>query len=275
MTNFKKFTLRTIIALSVLMIILPIVVMIIWSFINYYKWPNLIPSNMGLRGWNYVIKNNTRVFESLKNSVFISIMTTLITVIVSIPCAKALAFEDFRGKKLIEVLVFSPVIIPAVSIGMGLNIQFIKIGIARTYLGVILVCVVPCIPYAVNMIKEVFIITGRKYMQQAYILGASNFDVIRFISIPMILPGIFSASIMCYIVSFSQYFLVYLIGGGKIITFTMDLFPFIQSGDRMMGSVYGIIFIVSTIILLSIMEYIMNRVYKQSLENYVAIEINE
>ena len=275
MTNFKKFTLRTIIALSVLMIILPIVVMIILSFINYYKWPNLIPSNMGLRGWNYVIKNNTRVFESLKNSVFISIMTTLITAIVSIPCAKALAFEDFRGKKLIEVLVFSPVIIPAVSIGMGLNIQFIKIGIARTYLGVILVCVVPCIPYAVNMIKEVFIITGRKYMQQAYILGASNFDVIRFISIPMILPGIFSASIMCYIVSFSQYFLVYLIGEGKIITFTMDMFPFIQSGDRMMGSVYGIIFIVSTIILLSIMEYIMNRVYKQSLENYVAIEINE
>ena len=275
MTNFKKFTLRTIIVLSVLMIIVPIVVMIIWSFINYYKWPNLIPSNMGFRGWNYVIKNNTRVFESLKNSVFISIMTTLITVIVSIPCSKALAFEDFRGKKLIEVLVFSPVIIPAVSIGMGLNIQFIKMGIARTYLGVILVCVVPCIPYAVNMIKEVFIITGRKYMQQAYILGASNFDVIRFISIPMIMPGIVSASIMCYIVSFSQYFLVYLIGGGKIVTFTMDMFPFIQSGDRMMGSVYGIIFIGSTIILLSIMEYIMTRVYKQSLENYVAIEINE
>lgn len=275
MTNLKKFTLKAIIILSLLIIILPILVMIIWSFINNYKWPDLIPSNIGFRGWSYIIKNNTRILESLKNSIFISIMTTLITIIASIPCAKALAFENFKGKKLVEMLVFSPVIIPAVSIGMGLNIQFIKMGLARSYLGVILVCIVPCIPYSVNMIKEVFIITGRKYIQQAYTLGASKIDVIRFISIPMIMPGIISASIMCYIVSFSQYFLVYLIGGGKIITFTMDMFPFIQSGDRMMGSVYGIIFIGSSIILLSIMECIMSKVYKQSLENYVAIEIND
>lgn len=275
MINIRKFILKMIVVVSILIIVIPIITMIIWSFINNYKWPDLFPSNFSLRGWKYIIQNNTRVLEVLKNSIFISIMTTIITIAISIPCAKSLAFENFKGKKLVELLVFSPVIIPAVSIGMGLNIQFIRLGIARTYIGVILVCVVPCIPYAVNMIKEVFIITGRKYVEQAYVLGASKLDVIRKIFIPMIMPGVISASIMCYIVSFSQYFLVYLIGGGKIVTFTMDMFPFIQSGDRMMGSVYGIIFIGSTILLLSIMEYIMSRVYKQSLENYVSLEVSD
>ncbi len=87
----------------------------------------------------------------------------------------------------------------------------------------------------------------------------------------MIIPGIISAAIMCYIVSFSQYFLVYLIGGGRIITFTMDMFPFIQSADRMMGSVYGVIFLVTTIFLLFIMEAFLKRIYKKELDDYMFI----
>lgn len=271
MKNKKRLILKTIVMLSVATIIVPIITMIIWSFINNYRWPDIIPSGFGLRGWKYVLQNNSRVIDSLKNSIFISLMTTIITILISIPCAKALAFEDFKGKRLVEILVFSPVIIPAVSIGMGMNIQFIKLGIARTYTGIILVSIVPCIPYAVNMIKDIFIITSKGYIEQAYVLGASKLDVIKNISLPMIMPGIISAAIMCYIVSFSQYFLVYLIGGGKIITFTMDMFPFIQSGDRTMGSVYGIIFILSTIFLLAIMEFILKRIYSKDMEDYMYI----
>lgn len=266
--NWKKFTMKVLLALSILSIIIPILSMILWSFTNNYIWPDIMPTNFGFRGWEYVTQNSDRVIHTLKNSIFISLMTTIITIAISIPCAKALAFEEFKGKKIVEMLVFSPVIIPPVSIGMGLNIEFIKMGLAGTYLGIILVSIVPCIPYAVNMIKDVFIITGRGYINQAYTLGASKKDVFLKIVAPMIMPGVISAAMMCYIVSFSQYFLVYLIGGGKIITFTMEMFPFIQSGDRMLGSVYGIIFIASTIVLLIIMEYIMKKMYKNELEDY-------
>lgn len=271
MNKFKNILIKAIIIVSLATIVLPIIVMFIWSFTNNYRWPDILPSNFGLRGWKYVFLNNSRILNSLKNSVFISTMTTIITVLISIPCAKALAFNEFKGKKIVGYIVYSPIIIPAVSIGMGLNIQFIKLGLARTYLGVILVSIVPCIPYAVNMIKDVFLITGRGYIDQAYILGAGRLNTIRFIVLPMIMPGIISAAIMCYIVSFSQYFLVYLIGGGRIITFTMDMFPFIQSADRMMGSVYGVIFLVTTIFLLFIMEAFLKRIYKKELDDYMFI----
>ncbi|MEG0466196.1 MAG: ABC transporter permease subunit [Peptostreptococcus sp.] len=260
---------KAIIVISVATILIPIITMIVWSFTNNYRWPDLLPTNFGLRGWEYVFLNNSRVLNSLKNSIFISITTTLITILISIPCAKALAFNNFRGKKIVEYMVYSPIIIPAVSIGMGLNIEFIKLGLARTYLGVILVSIVPCIPYAVNMIKDVFLITGRGYIDQAHTLGASSLEITKSIVFPMILPGVISAAIMCYIVSFSQYFLVYLIGGGKIITFTMDMFPFIQSGDRMMGSVYGVIFVSTTVLLLFIMEVLLKKIYKKELEDYM------
>lgn len=264
----KKYLLRLIILLSKLSIILPIFAIVIWSISKNYRWPNIFPSEFGFRAWEYVLKNNTRILISLGNSIFISSITTFITILISIPCAKVLAFKDFRWKKFIELMIFLPVIIPPVSMGMGLNIEFIRLGLARTYTGVILVSIVPAIPYAVRMLKEVFIIVGEKYVQQAYILGGSKFITFKKITLPMILPGIVSASIMCYIVSFSQYFLVYLIGGGKIITFTMDMFPFIQSGDRMMASVYSLIFILSTIFSLALMEYLMKKTYMNKLKGY-------
>lgn len=259
---------RLIICLAIFMIVVPIAVMVVWSFTNSYVYPNILPNSFGLRGWSYVFLNNHRVIESLKNSVIISISTMVITIAISIPCAKALAFENFWGKRIVEVMVFMPVVIPPISIGMGLNMQFIKLGIARTYLGVILVCIVPCIPYAVNMIKDVFLIIGKKYFEQSRMLGASRIDTLRLVMIPMIMPGIMSAGIMCFIISFSQYFLVYLIGGGRINTFTMDMFPFIQSGDRMIASVYGVIFILMTMVLLSLMEYILRKIYRKEMEGY-------
>lgn len=258
----KKIIKKTILLLAILNIVIPVITMVIWSFKSNYQY-------FDLRGWSYVFKNNSRFLMSLKNSVLIATLTTLVTVVISIPCAKALAFEDFKGKKLVSALVFSPVVIPAVAIGMGLDMQFIRMGLSGTYLGIVLVTIVPCLPYTVNLIKEVFILTGRGYIEQAYTLGASKKDVVLKIILPMIMPGIVSASMMAYIVAFSQYFLVYLIGGGEIITFTMEMFPFIQSGDRLMGSVYGVVFVLSTVIMLGIMEYILKKIYKMEDCTYV------
>lgn len=253
----------------ILSIIVPIIILFVWSFINNYTWPDLIPKNFGTRGWQYLFQNRLRVIESLKNSVIISFGTTLLTILLSVPCANALAFYDFKGKKIVETLILAPLVIPTVSISMGLGIQFIRLGLARTYFGIILVCIVSCIPYAVRSLKEVFLIVGNSYKEQAKMLGASESYVFRKITLPLILPGIIFSAIMCYIISFSQYFLVLLIGGGKIITFTMEMFPYISSADRMLGSVYAIIFILNIFILLVIMEYIIKRFYKEEMNFYV------
>lgn len=263
-----NFTSKIFIILTVFTILIPLFTLIIWSFTNNYLWPEIFPKNYGFRGWQYVFQNSNRVLNSLKNSLHISFFTTLITLMISVPCAKALAFEKFKGKTFVELLVLSPLVIPPVSIGMGLNIQFIKFGLARTFTGVVLVSIVPCIPYAVRLLKEIFILVGEGYIKQAMVLGASKTYIFRKIVMPLLLPGILSAGMMCYIISFSQYFLVYLIGGGKIITFTMEMFPFIQSGDRMMGSVYSVIFIMSTMVSLILMEYILRKFYKGGIEDY-------
>lgn len=249
-------------------LLLPLFVLVIWSFSKSWPWPEIFPSSFGLRGWSYFFDPTSKSISTLLFSVLLSFVVTIVTLLITIPAAKALALYQFKGKKFIEIFIFAPIIVPTVAVGMGIHVQFIKMGLANTFTGVVLIHLIPCIPYAVRILKSVFEIVGNKLELQARVLGANGFKTFIYITFPMILPGIISAGSMVFIVSFSQYFLTFLIGGGKITTFSMLMFPFIQSGDRMLASVYSIVFVVTTLIFLFIVEKVTNKFYGEKLKDY-------
>lgn len=243
-------------------LVLPLVVIFIWSITKNWPWPLIFPKEFGLRGWGYFVDPKSKSIKTLLYSIWLSLIVTFITVIISIPAGKALGLYEFKGKKYIEILILAPILVPTVAVAMGIHISFLKLGLANTFFGVVLVHLIPCIPYSVRILKNVFEIIGDSMEIQAKVLGASPFQTFINITLPLITPGIVSAGSMAFIVSFSQYFLTFLIGGGRVITFSMMMFPFIKSGDRMMGSVYSIVFILTTMICLGIMERYIKKYYK-------------
>ncbi|WP_353094880.1 ABC transporter permease subunit [Tissierella praeacuta] len=268
MKDKTKLRYKIIIGLFLSFLLLPLAIIFIWSFAKNWPWPKIFPENFGLRGWLYFLNPSSNSILVLLFSMFLSFVVTVITLIITIPAAKALALYKFKGKKLVELLIFAPIIVPTVTVAMGIHLQFIKMGLANTFLGVVMIHLIPCIPYSTRILKSVFEIIGEDMELQAKVLGANAFQVFYHITFPMLLPGIISAGSMVFIVSFSQYFLTFLIGGGRIITFSMLMFPYIQSGDRMMGSVYSIVFIFTTLIFLIMVEKITNKFYKDRLKEY-------
>ncbi len=253
---------KLIIDILLISIITPIFILGVWCFTNSWTYPDLLPKTYSIRGFEYIL--NTSNLEILINSILISLVIVFITIIISIPSAKAIAIYDFKGKRLFELLILSPIIIPMVSVAMGIHITFIRMKIANTLVGLIIINIIPCIPYAVRIIGDVYKLVGDKLEIQGQLLGANKFNVFRYITLPLILPGIIGASSMCFIISFSQYFLTMLIGGGNIITYPMIMFPYIQSGDRNISALYSMVFLIVSIILLILME---NRIKKYYMNN--------
>ena len=64
----KKFNFisKVFLVLTIFAILIPLFTLIIWSFTNNYLWPDILPKNYGLRGWEYVFQNLNRVLTSLK-----------------------------------------------------------------------------------------------------------------------------------------------------------------------------------------------------------------
>ena len=98
--------------------------------------------------------------------------------------------------------------------------------------------------------------------EQARVLGAGPLTAFRRVTLPNLLPVILSAFSMSYIVSFSQYFLTLIIGGGNVKTFTIVMVPFLTGGERNFASIYSVIFLMVTIVIFGVFELVTRRIMK-------------
>lgn len=238
----------------VFMLILPLIVLAIWSVTDSWPWPHLLPQKFTFEGWKYFLDPVNDALPALKTSFIIGLGVTSLALAVSIPAGKALGTYDFPGREVMKVLVLAPIIVPPLAVTMGIHINFMKFGLTDNILGVILVHLVPTIPYSVRILTHVFEALGNRLEAQAQVLGAGLWQRFFHITLPLIYPGIFSAGIMVFIVSFSQYLLTFLIGGGQVVSFPMILFPLVKSGDRMLAAVYSWVFITAALVFTLIME---------------------
>lgn len=239
----------------------PLLILLIYSFSYNWEYPNILPKSFTTRGFNALFS-----FESLSltfQSIFISILVTLFTLLLAFPAARALSGGDFKGKGAFSLLFTSPLILPLASITMGIHLLFIKLGLTNTLLGVVLINTIPCLPYAVRLITNVMTLVGRDYEKVARNLGASKLHAFFNITFPVLVPGVISSFTFIFIISFSQYFTTFLIGGGQVTTLPIVMIPFIQNGDRTLSSAYSLLFIFSALVVLLIFEKLIERYYKK------------
>ncbi|MEL3903641.1 MAG: ABC transporter permease subunit [Treponemataceae bacterium] len=244
-------------------ILFPLVLIFILSFAKNWRWPLLFPKNFGLRSWKYFFDVKTKSLIALGNSCVISLAVTILTFAITMPAAKAAAFYQFKLKRFFELLFFLPLVIPPVTLAMGLHIEFIKLNLANNFFGVILINIFPCIPYSFFILKSGFALMGETIELQAKTLGANPFQVLYTVTLPLLLPSIITAAVMLFIISFSQYFLSFCIGGGRVLTFPILMVPFIQSGDRMLGCTFSVVFIIVLFLIMHISEKLIARLYKK------------
>ena len=240
----------------------PLILLLILAVSASWIYPGLLPDALSPKYLVYVFVSSRRTFGALTESVLISLLVTLLTLTIAIPAARALGLYKFRGKELIKILVLLPLIVPAITITMGIHTSMIRAGLVGKMSGVILIHTVFTLPYAIRLLTDVFEIIGNSCEQQACMLGAGQLRTFRDVTLPLIMPGILSASVMSFIVSFSQYITTFLIGGGNIITLPMLIVPFIQNGEIQVSAVYSLLFVFTTLISLTAIEKLLSKYYR-------------
>ena len=245
-------------------ILVPMVILLLWTFTSRWPWPNLTPETYSLRAIKEIFAPHTKVFQTLFSSILLSLSVAVLSAIVGTMTARALTLYDFVGKKLIDFLSILPILVPGTVFAMGIHVVFIQMSLADTVLGVIIVHLIYTLPYSINIIRDLAESIGEQMELQAYVLGASPLKSFIYITLPLLTPGIMASISMAYITSFSQYFLTLLIGGGKVKTISVLMVPFIAKGDRSLGSAYALIFVISTLSVFVIIDSVIKRLSYQN-----------
>lgn len=240
----------TILVAMGIMVLLPFVPLLVWSVSERWYFPALLPTVWSLRAWDYVLSPVSQAGRAFANSFVVATAVTTLSLFISLPAGRALGLYRFRGKTVVEFLLLLPVIVPVIAVAMGIHVAFIRYGLSDTLPGVVLVHLVPVMPYMVLIMTSVFATYNTDYEGQARTLGARPVQVFLHVTLPTILPGVIVGALFAFIISWSQYLLTLLIGGGTVITLPVLLFSFANSGDNPITAALSIVFIAPAMLFL-------------------------
>ncbi|MBN2443938.1 MAG: ABC transporter permease subunit [Spirochaetales bacterium] len=250
-------------AFITLLFILPLFIIGIYSISGLWHYPEIIPHTFNIRAFLYIQQQAPLILGSLLSSLFYSLCTVLLTFFITVLPAYAFARNHFRFKSILENLLLAPALLPPITFSMGIHIFFIFLGIADTMIGVILILSFYSYPYMFRSLISGFRAYGREYEICAANLGAGTWERIFRIDFPLILPAFTAGGMIVFLVAFSEYFLVFLIGGGGVPSFSGYLFPFLNSSDRPVASLLTLIFFIIPIVFFVLIEVTVNRMYKK------------
>lgn len=233
------------------LLLLPIVVFALYAFSQRWFYPQVLPHEWTVGPLGFVLAD-PQTIRALFSSLVVATAVTLVSLAVAWPAGRALGMREFPGKGLVLLLVFLPTVVPPVAVGMGLNILFLRIGLAGTGLGVTLVHLIPTLPYVLFSLTAFFTRYDRGYEEQATVLGAGPVRVFLRIALPLARPGLAVAAVFAFLVSWSQYLLTLLIGGGRVITLPMLLFSAAAGGDTTTVAVLSLVFVAPPILLIGV-----------------------
>lgn len=259
---------QVIVAIFLLLILIPVCTIFMWIFTERWAWPDFLPQVFSLRAVNEIFSRKEALTAMMGSSILISVSVAVLSVAVGCLTARALTCYEFRGKGVMYFLSMLPFMVPTTVFAMGVQVIFIKMGLNNTVAGVIIAHLMYSLPYAVKLIMDGMEAVGMGLEEQARVLGASPLTAFFRVTFPMLVPVLVSAFSMAYVVSFGQYFLTLLIGGGQVKTFAIVMVPYLQGGDRNIACIYSVLFLAVTLVVFGLAEKIAGHWTKDSAAEY-------
>jgi putative spermidine/putrescine transport system permease protein len=234
------------------LVALPFVPLFVWAFAGEWRFPDLLPTEWSLRGIYHLVDPGGRVREATLNSLLIGVSVALTSVVVGMPAGMALGGYEWRFKGVVIFFILLPILVPPLASTMGIHLTFIRLGLADTMLGVFLVHLVPTVPYTAIIMTSIFAERTGELEEAARTLGASPWQAFVNVTLPEVAPGVAVAGLFAFLISWGQYILTLLIGGGNVVTLPMLLFSAASGNDPVVTSALAIIFALPAVLALVI-----------------------
>jgi ABC-type spermidine/putrescine transport system permease subunit II len=200
------------------------------------------------------------VISSLITSYLIATLTTIGTVIITVPAAYVIGTKASlsvpRQTRFAEGLSNLPLAFPGITIGLGLLPFYAKIGLLSTIPGIVLAHMIMAVPYALRATVGAFLQVPIEYEEAARNLGAKRGYIIRHIYIPLVWPGILAGSLFSFSWSLNEFVLVIMLGFPNIETIPIQIYQYVGGYyfHPNQAAALGIFLLIPALILMYIVE---------------------
>jgi putative spermidine/putrescine transport system permease protein len=196
-----------------------------------------------------------RLLDVLVVTFQVAISVVVISVLIGVPTAYALARRSFPGKKLLNVLFLLPILMPPMTYGIPLATVLYKFHLAGSMFGVIAANLVPAVPFVVLTMTPFIEQIDTKIESAARMCGATTFAIFTRVLAPLLVPGILAASILVLVRTVGMFELTFLTAGPTSQTLVVSLYEAMSSAGirpQQMVDSMAVIYTASMLVLLVI-----------------------
>lgn len=154
--------------------------------------------------WYSKLLTNEQVLAAFRTSLWIALVTAVVTTAVGIVTAFALARFEFTGKQAFGTLVILPALVPETILGVGLLVAIKAVDQPRTKMLLVLGHILLAVPYVVLIAQARMVGIRRVYEEAALSLGASRAATFREVTLPLLIPAVVAGALLAFTISFDN-----------------------------------------------------------------------
>ncbi len=215
------------IGLVFLFLYLPILLVIIFSF-NTSKM-NIVWEGFTLSWYGTFFKNRP-LMEALYNTLIVAVASTVIATVIGTIGAVGLHKYNFRGKKIIDKLLYMPIVIPEIILGISLLAIFSILNIPLGLMSITIAHITFSIPFVVINVRARLAGFNASLEEAAMDLGANRFTTFMTITLPLIMPGVLSGAMLAFALSIDDVVISFFTCGPQSTTLPIKILSMVKTG---------------------------------------------
>lgn len=233
--------------------------MMIWNGASLDWYRSLFGLSNSLGSSKMYVESTDQLLAALRTSLTIALSTTAISTVAGTFMALALARYRFRLQGFYRVLMFMPMLMPDIVLGIALLIFFVGVGMPLGKTSII-------IGHCTFLISYVFLVVSARLagmdtrLEEASAdLGASPLYTFRRITLPLILPGVIGGALLAFIISMDDLVITYFISGVDSTTLPVYIYGMIRRGIKPEINAIATLLLIASFIIAAVGLYLRSR----------------
>lgn len=209
--------------------------------------------------WYISLFQNRQVMEALVNTLIVAVVATVFSTLLGTLAALTIRKAGRKMKTGMGGLLYLPIIIPDIIMGLSLLVLFTQFHIELGKLTIIIAHITFCISYVYVIVTTRLTGMGGQLEEAAQDLGADAWQTFRHVTLPQIMPGIISGALIAFTMSLDDFMVSFFVSGPNSTTLPIYIYGQVKRGISPEINALCTILILVSVTLIFLAQFILNR----------------
>ena len=166
--------------------------------------------------WFTVLWQTEALHDAVRNSLFVSFTTAVLSTILGACAARAIARYRFPVKGGIVGFIMLPLVLPEIIVAVSLLVMLMQLGMSLSLWTVVGGHVLICVPFSIAILNSAYSGLDRSLEEASYDLGESRWGPFRRVILPLVLPGVISSLMICFTIPLDEFIIDFFLTGTDV-----------------------------------------------------------